>query len=188
MVNNPTVCIKDAVCAIPCAVENTFSTTQQVKVALFEGETMLDVEPDLHYQDIPGGETYEFKGFWDTLTFKPTATKTYNLKVKLRVPTGTLTTYAFSVSCEDKPGFFDSLLASVAIGNQEQITEPMSELFNADLIPGLTLPPYTCPHCGQVFAAGDSSDEAEKLATLQYVAHLTGVLTSFIGDWFEAKK
>lgn len=171
-VSNPGVCIKDAVCAIICSVENTHSTTQEVKVALFEGGTMLDIEPDIHYQDIPGGEIYEFKGFWDTLKFTPTAVKTYNLKVKLRVPAGTLTTYPFSVPCEEKPSFFDSLLTGVGIGNNEQITEPIEALFEYEAIPGFTTPPFTCPLCNQVFGKENGTEEEDAEATRDFIAHL----------------
>lgn len=172
-VHKPSVCIKDAVCAIPCTVENTYGTTHGVKVALFEDTTMFDVEPDIHYQDIPAGESYEFNGFWDTLKFTPTAVRTYNLKVKLRVPSGTLSTLPISIPCEEKPSFFDSLLASIGVGNNEQITEPMKDLFAMGDIPGFTTPPFTCPHCGTVF----TTDEA-------YISHIVSVVNGFAQSWF----
>lgn len=172
-VNAPAVCIKDAVCAIPCSVKNTYSSPYEVKVALFEGSSMLDIEPDIHYQDIPAGGLYEFKGFWDTLTFEPDTVKTYNLKVKLRVPSGTLTTHNFSIPCKEKPSFFDSLLASIGIGNQEQITKPIEDLFAMEEIPGFTTPPFICPHCGKTY----TTEEA-------YLSHLVSVINQFTGGWF----
>lgn len=184
-VHKPAVCIKDAVCAIPCTVENTYTTSKEVKVALFEGTTMLDVEPDTHYQDIPAGGIYDFNGFWDTLKFTPQTLKTYTLTVKLRVFEGSLTLYTFTIPCEEKPGFFDSLLASIGIGNKEQITDPMEELFEAYAIPGITEPPFTCPFCGQEFKATSETEEAKDLATDQYVHHLANTVNNYISAWFE---
>lgn len=172
-VHKPSTCIKDAVCAIPCTVENTYGTTQSVKIALFEGSTMHDVEPDLHYQDIPTGEIYEFNGFWDTLKFTPTAVRKYNLKVKLTSVAGTGHIDYFTIPCEEKPNFFDSLLASIGVGNKEQITDPMEDLFAMGEIPGFTTPPFTCPHCGTVFA----TDE-------EYISHLVTVINGFTEGWF----
>lgn len=171
-VRNPGVCIKDAVCAIICSVENTYISPYSVKVALFEGSSMLDVEPDLHYHDIPAGETYEFKGFWDTLKFTPDTVKTYNLKVKLTVSTGTITTQSFSIQCEEKPDFFDSLLASIGVGNNEQITKPVEALFEYEAIPGFTTPPFTCPLCNQVFGKENGTEEEDAEATQAFIGHL----------------
>lgn len=180
-VHKPTTCIKDAVCAIPCTVENTYGTTQSVKVALLEGSTIYDVEPDLHYQDIPPGEMYNFNGFWDTLTFTPTSIKTYNLTVKLTSAAHTLYTYSFTIPCEEKPGFFDSLLASIGVGNKEQIVEPIDDLFQYEDIYGFTTPPFTCPLCSQEFGKVDGTEEENETATLAYIQHLAKGINDTIG-------
>lgn len=175
-VHKPSVCIKDAVCAIPCTVENTYATTQEVRIYLYEGTKLLDREPDTHYQDIPTGTTYEFDGFWDTLKFTPTTVKTYGLTVKLRTTGGFGTARTCTIPCEEKPGFFDSLLTNIGLGNKEQITDPIDQIFQYEELAGFTTPPFTCPLCSAKFGKENGTKEENETATIAFIQHLaTGI-------------
>jgi len=131
----PEKIIQGATCRIPCSVKNDTDEKVEVRVFLFEGSTELDFEPDLHWQDIKAGGQHDFKGIFDTLEFVPDRLGTFHLRVELHTKNaGKIDSVNISLNADEKPSWFDSLVASVGVGNKETITAPLLAAFDSIVV------------------------------------------------------
>ncbi len=170
--------VVEADCVFPCTVKNTDTVTREFRVFLFQHPNIeLDREPDFHWQNVAPGAEFGFNGFWNTLNFKPTELKKYSLRIELHEQhLGKLDEETFEITTLPKPDWWESLLSSVGIGNVEQITDPILDLFTGFDIEGWTKPPYKCFICGQEFN-GDTADD-------DFANHLISHLNAFEDGWF----
>jgi len=164
-------------CVIRCTVKNTDAVVRELRVYLKEGSTTIDKEPGVHWQNVDPGEEFAFDGFWNSLKFKPVDIQTYSLKIELHEQSlGKVDTETFELSTIDMPEWWDSLLDGVGLGNVNQITDPVMDLFTGFDIEGWTVPPYTCFICGAKFT-GETADD-------DFSNHLMSHLTAFQEGWF----
>jgi len=165
-------------CRIRCTVKNTGGSTVEARVYLYEGSTELNHQPDVHWENVGGGEEFAFNSFWNTLHFTPKAIRDHNLKLELHQQGVGRTDYrTFTISTIAKPDWWDGLLDSLGIVNTDWITEPIMGLFTGFEIEGWTTPPFRCFICGATFSGATAEDD--------FSNHLVSHLEAFTGGWFK---